>query len=87
MSTVEQSATRRPKPKSTTYSVNGEPQTTEQRKLTVRAILTNAGFTPVENYRLIRTDGNKTLTDLDREEPIHDGEQFNALFNGPTPVS
>lgn len=86
MGTVE-SAARRPKPKTITYFVSDAAQTTEERKLTVRTILTNAGFTPAENYRLVREDGNKTLTDLDRKESIREGERFSALFNGPTPVS
>ena len=70
-----------------TYFVNGEEQVTEQRKLTVRQILTNAGFTPPEDYLLKRDEGNKALGDLEQEEPIHEGERFTALFKGPTPVS
>lgn len=73
--------------KTLTYFVNGAAQTTQERKLTARAILINAGFTPLEQYRLIRANGNKPLTDLDREEPIREGEKFTALFEGPTPVS
>lgn len=69
------------------YFVNGDAQTTQERKLTPRTILTNAGFVPPEDYRLIRDDGNKVLADLDQEEPIHEGERFTALFEGPTPVS
>lgn len=73
--------------KTITYFVNGASQTTHDRKLTPRAILTNADFAPVEDYRLIRDDGNKVLSDLDKEESIRAGERFTALFEGPTQVS
>lgn len=81
MSTTQQ------KTKTVRYFVNGAAQATHDRKLTPRAILTNAGFSPAEDYRLIRDDGNKILADLDKEESIHTDERFTALFNGPTPVS
>lgn len=81
MSTIQE------KIKVISYFVNGVVQTTEERKLTPRAILTNAGFTPPEDYRLIREDGDKVLADLDQEEPIRKEERFTALFEGPTPVS
>ncbi len=70
-----------------TYYVNGESQTTHHHKLTVRTILTNAGFTPAEDYRLVRDAGNHTYTNLDEEVPLHEGEKFTALFQGPTPTS
>jgi hypothetical protein len=73
--------------KTITYYVNGESQTTQHHKLTVRTILTNAGFTPAENYRLVRDAGNHTYTNLDEEVPLHEGETFTALFQGPTPTS
>ena len=69
------------------YFVNGAAQMTDDRRLTPRAILNNAGFSPAEDYRLIRDDGNKVLDDLDKEESIRRNERFTALFNGPTPVS
>jgi hypothetical protein len=73
--------------KAFTYYVNGESQTTHQHKLTVRTILTNAGFTPAEDYRLVRDAGNHTYTNLDEEVPLHESEKFTALFQGPTPTS
>jgi uncharacterized protein YabE (DUF348 family) len=75
------------KAKTITYYVNGESQTTTHHKLTVRTILTNAGFTPAENYRLVRVAGNQTYTNLDEEISLHEDEKFNALFQGPTPTS
>lgn len=75
------------KAKTVRYFVNGAVQTTDDHKLTPREILTKAGFSPAEDYRLIRDDGNKVLDNLDKEESIHKDERFTALFNGPTPVS
>lgn len=75
------------KPRTVRYFVNGEEQETDRRKLTVREILTNAGMTPAEQYRLVRDNGNHTFTDHDREVPLHEGERFTALFEGPTPTS
>jgi hypothetical protein len=73
--------------KTITYYVNSESQTTQHHKLTVRTILTNAGFTPAENYRLVRDAGNHTYTNLDEEVPLHEVETFIAQFQGPTPTS
>ena len=47
----------------------------------------NAGFVPLESYRLLRDDGNKELNNYDAEENIHNNESFTALFKDPTPVS
>lgn len=84
---TDTSASSKAKAKTIVYFVNGERQTTEERKLTPRAMLTAAGFVPPEDYRFIRVDGGKESTDLDREEPIHPDEEFQALFKGATPVS
>lgn len=70
-----------------TYFVNGEREQTGNRKLTVRAILTDAGFTPVENYQLQRDAGHHTFTSYDDEVPLHEDERFTALYKGPTPTS
>lgn len=69
------------------YFVNAEEQTTDERKLTVRQILENAGFTPAEDYRLTRDNGDHDFTNYDEEVPIHEDERFTATFLGPTPVS
>jgi hypothetical protein len=82
METVTQPATR-----TITYFVNDEPQTTSSHKLTVREILENAGFTPAEEYRLVRNEGHHKYENLDEEVPLHEGERFTALFQGPTPTS
>jgi len=68
------------------YSVNGEPHDTTERKLTGRQILEDAGFTPAEEYRLVRNDGDQEIGP-DDSEPIHEDEAFTATFKGVTPVS
>ncbi len=68
------------------YFVNTERQTTEEHKLTGRQILERAGFTPADDYRLVRNDGHKPIG-LDDLEPIHEGEAFTATYTGPTPTS
>jgi len=73
--------------KTVTYYVNGEKQTTTQDKLTVREILTVAGFTPVTDYQLTRDEGHNVYRDYDEEVPLHEDERFTATFVGPTPVS
>ena len=70
-----------------TYFVNGEAFHTGEHKLTVRTILEDAGFTPVEEYRLTRDAGHHVFDDYDTEVPIHEGERFTATFLGPTPTS
>ena len=71
----------------TKYFVNGESQTTRERKLTVREILTHAGFTPAEDYELIRDHGHHVFASLDEQVPLHQGERFTVKFCGPTPTS
>lgn len=70
-----------------TYYVNGEAQTTRQHEVTVREILTDAGFTPAEEYRLTRDEGHHVYQDYNEEVPLHENEKFTATFLGPTPVS
>lgn len=74
-------------PRVVTYFVNGEPQPTEEHKLSVKAILDGAGFDPVTDYRLTRDTGNHVFEDYDQEVPVHEGERFTATYIGPTPTS
>jgi hypothetical protein len=74
------------KPKVIHYLVNAEPQETTEKKLTGREILSNAGFSPTEDYRLTRNEGGK-LIGLDEQVTIREGEAFTATFQGPTPTS
>jgi hypothetical protein len=73
--------------KSLEYAVNGEPQTTSERKLSVKTILENAGFTPASDYDLTRDNGEHLFENQDEEVPLHKGESFTATFRGPTPTS
>jgi hypothetical protein len=72
----------------TTYYVDNEPQTTTQQKLTVRAILTNAGYLAEEHY-LVELKGNhqEPHKNLDEEINVHNNQKFAAVFTGATPVS
>lgn len=71
----------------TIYFVNGEEQRTDEHKLTVRMILEDAGFTPAEQYELIRDNGHHKFTEYNDEVPIRRDERFTAKFVGVTPVS
>ena len=77
------------------YFVNGEevvhayekPPDREVFKLTVREILTSAGFAPPEEYELTSDADNHLYTSLDEEVPVDFGERFTATHTGVTPVS
>ena len=69
------------------YFVNGEVQHTEEDPITVKRILEKAGFTPPDQYELIRDKDQHKYKDLHKEVEIHNGERFTALFVGPTPTS
>jgi hypothetical protein len=73
--------------KTITYLVNGERLTAHKDELTVREILTAAGFTPVEQYRLTRDRGDHVYTDYDHKVELHEDERFTATYLGPTPTS
>ncbi len=70
-----------------TYFINGQVQHTTHHELSVRAILQNGGFSPSEQYRLIRDHGDHKYTNLDEEVHLTNHEKFTAIFEGPTPVS
>jgi hypothetical protein len=69
------------------YFVNGEKQSTVEKKLTVGTILENAGFTPVHEYELTRDSDGHTYKQYDHEVELHEDEKFTATYTGPTPVS
>ena len=77
------------------FFVNGEEeivsfQKTPDRKilvLTVREILTRAGFTPTEDYELTQDADNHTYGSPDAEVPVEHGDRFTAKHKGPTPAS
>jgi hypothetical protein len=80
-------ADQEPERKLLTYFVNGERLTTHEGDLTVRQILTAAGFTPVEQYRLTRDKGDLVFTDYGHKVELHEDERFTATYVGPTPTS
>ena len=77
------------------YYVNGEEivheynkgSDREELKLSVREILTSAGFTPVEDYELTRDSDNQKFESLDAKVAVKFGERFTATHKGDTPVS
>lgn len=70
------------------YTVNGEVEKTNEDHLTVRTILTNAGFTPAEEYVLSSENPPRDYgADYEFLVHIHQGQRFQARFKGPTPVS
>ncbi len=77
------------------YFVNDEEETVSFHKspdrktfeLTVREILTRAGFAPAEEYELTRDADKHTYGSLDDEVPIEHGDRFTATHKGPTPAS
>ena len=71
------------------YTVNGEVQeiSTNDNKLTVKQILENANFVPVEKFKLFNATTDTSYTDSNQPLTIHDGDEFLALSSGPTPVA
>jgi len=73
--------------KEVTISVSGEDVEMPANQVTVAAILTEAGFVPIENYRLVRDEGDHKYTNYAEQIHIHKGERFTALFEGQTQTS
>lgn len=74
------------------YTVDGEPETTEQKELTPNEILELAGIKPVSDYYLVlkNPDGSEISYKGKPEEPIIMrciGMNFVSIYNGETPVS
>ena len=77
------------------YFVNDEEEIVSFQKspdrkvfeLTVREILTRAGFVPAEDYEFTRDADNHTYGSPDDEVPIEQGDRFTATHKGPTPAS
>ena len=75
------------------YTVNGEPQITDQTPLTVERILRRAGtdaaidVDDLESYYLDNVHTGVRYESLSDEVPVADGDQFLALHAGRTPVA
>ena len=77
----------RPKPRITTYFVNGEREETTERELDVKVILIDSGHEPYTEWKLARDRGDHSFENYDEKVEIIEGEQFTATFEGPTPTS
>ncbi len=75
------------------YTVNGEPQVTTKTPITLEEILRHAGadaaidLNQLESYYLDNVRTAERYENLVDEVPIVDGDEFVALYAGPTPVA
>lgn len=75
------------------YTVNGEPQVAKESPLTVEEILRRAGsdaaidLNQLDDYYLDDVRTGTRYEALGDEVPVTDGDQFVALYAGPTPVA
>lgn len=74
------------------YTVDNEPETTDQKELTPNQILELAGITPVGDYYLVQInqDGSQTPYKENQTTPIKmkcPAMKFVSVFRGETPVS
>lgn len=74
------------------YTVDKEPETTEDKELTPNQILELAGILPVKDYYIVQInpDGSQTSYKGSPEKPIKmkcPAMHFVSVFNGETPVS
>lgn len=71
------------------YTVDGEPQTTTERNMTPRQILTNAGDDPTLVYLIeVKGKDKESFKDkLDVEIHMHEGMVFVTAALGGGPVS
>lgn len=83
----------RPVEPSIRYTVNGEPQVTEESPLTVEEILRRAGsdaaidLDQLDDYYVDDVRTGARYENPGDEVPVADGDQFVALYAGPTPVA
>lgn len=76
-------------PQAITFTVDGEPETTSERKLTPVQIMQLAHIDPASNY-LVRVEGRNQTSYKDQpntEIEVHEHEVFVTVSTGPTPVS
>ena len=74
------------------YTVDGEPETTDEKEMTPNKILEDAGITPVSDYYLIRinADGSQDSFKDTPDTPIKmvcPAVKFVSAYRGETPVS
>lgn len=71
------------------YTVNDEPQSTNEKDMTPVQIMEKAGIDPAHNY-LIQIEGNHKVSYKDKPNEIihmHEKMVFITNFTGPKPVS
>ncbi len=71
------------------YTLDDEPQSTDEHTLTARQILQKAGIDPQTHY-LVQIEGQHQVSFKDNpDDPIHMHQHMKlvSVFNGPTPVS
>jgi len=74
------------------YSIDNEPETTEESELSANQILELAGITPVKDYYLIRVnkDGSQVSYKDTPDAPIKmvcPSVKYVSIFRGEVPVS
>lgn len=70
------------------YSVDNEPQETEDKTLTVEQILTKATLDPATHYLIeLRGDNQITHQNLTEVIKLHEKMKFISVLTGPTPLS
>jgi hypothetical protein len=71
------------------YTVDDEPESTEERVLTPAQILQSAGTNPATHY-LVQIDGHHQISyqnNPNAEIHMHEHMRFISIPTGPTPVS
>lgn len=87
MTTAHEGAARPERP--ITFTVDGEPVTTSEERLTANQILGLAGIDPAANY-LVQIRGREQVSYQgrgDEEIRVHEHEVFVSVSTGPTPTS
>jgi hypothetical protein len=72
------------------FFVDGEPHETDKRDLTPNEIIKDFGEKDPATHYLVRIEGHHRISYEGKgNEPIklHDGERFQIVSTGPTPVS
>jgi hypothetical protein len=72
------------------FFLDGEPHETHRQELTPNEIIKEFGHRDTATHYLVRIEGHRHISYQGKgDEPIklHDGERFQMVSTGPTPVS
>jgi hypothetical protein len=72
------------------FILDGEPEETEQRTLTPNSIIRDYGKTDPSTHYLVEIQGAHRVSFQGKGDvpiEIHEGERFQVVSTGPTPVS